>query len=122
MAPWSPPAASTGRRRSLGRHSGDRLATLAGQNAEVTAVAFAPGGKLLATGDEARRLPAMAIRPRDCASGKEAEWLRGHSRTITSLTFVDDGARLITSSGDNTCGQWDVVAGKEIRDRRPEAS
>ena len=90
------------------------MATLTGHEAEVTALAFAPGGKLLATGDDRGDCRLWRFDPA-ANEWQGGEWLRGHSRTITAMTFADDGARLITSSGDNTCGQWDVVAGKEIR-------
>ncbi len=95
-------------------NSGDKLATLTGHEAEVTALAFAPGGKLLATGDDRGDCRLWRFDPA-ANEWQGGEWLRGHSRTITAMTFADNGARLITSSGDNTCGQWDVVAGKEIR-------
>ena len=95
--------------------SGEPLATLNGHEAEVTAVRFAPGGELLASGDDRGvcRLWRYDAAKNEWIGG---EWLRGHSRTITAMRFADDGARLITSSGDNTCGQWDVAAGKEIAD------
>ena len=95
-------------------NSGDRLATLAGHTAEITAIAFAPGSQLVATGDDRGVCRLWRFDPA-ANEWRGGEWLRGHSRTITAMTFADDGARLITSSGDNTCGQWDVVAGKEIR-------
>ncbi|WP_145435621.1 WD40 domain-containing protein [Lacipirellula limnantheis] len=95
-------------------NSGDRVATLAGHDAEVTALAFAPGGKLLATGDDRGDCRLWRFDPA-LNEWQAGEWLRGHSRTITAMTFADDGARLITSSGDNTCGQWDVAAAQEIR-------
>ncbi len=95
-------------------NSGTKLATVDGHQAEVTAVAFAPNGQLLATGDDQGHARLWRFDPAS-KTWQAGAWLRGHSRTITALTFADDGARLITSSGDNTCGQWDVAAGKEIR-------
>ncbi|MBA3485558.1 MAG: PQQ-binding-like beta-propeller repeat protein, partial [Pirellulales bacterium] len=93
--------------------SGEPLATLKGHDAEVTAVRFAPGGEMLASGDDRGKCRLWRY---DAAKNKwlGGEWLNGHSRTITAMRFADGGARLITSSGDNTCGQWDVAAGKEI--------
>ncbi len=64
-----------------------------------------------------RILAAPAPAPAD-------HWLRGHrllghSRAITALAFLEDrsaagGVRLVTASGDNTCGQWNVATGREI--------
>jgi WD40 repeat protein len=33
------------------------------------------------------------------------------------MAFADGGARLVTASGDNTVGQWDVASGRELTDR-----
>jgi len=95
--------------------SGDKLATLEGHEAEVTAVRFAPGGELLATGDD-RGVCRLWKYNADEDKWIGGAWLRGHSRTITAMKFAGGGARLVTSSGDNTCGQWDVAAGQEILD------
>jgi WD40 repeat protein/serine/threonine protein kinase len=94
-------------------NSGDRLATLIGHRGDVSALAFAPGGMLLVTGDE-RGDCRLWRRDPETNQWQGGAWLRGHSRSITGMAFVDDGARLITASGDNTCGQWDVAAGREI--------
>ncbi|HEX6960960.1 MAG TPA: protein kinase [Lacipirellula sp.] len=93
--------------------SGEKLATLSGHEAEVSAVRFAPGGRVLATGDYRGVCRLWRYDP---ATEKwtGGEWLRGHSRQITAMEFVDGGARLVTSSGDNTCGQWNVTTGREI--------
>jgi WD40 repeat protein/serine/threonine protein kinase len=88
--------------------TGERIATLVGHKAEVTAIKFAPSGKLLATGDNNGHGRLWQY---DNASDKWLavdKTLEGHSRAITALAFVDGGARLISSSGDDTCGQWDV--------------
>ncbi len=98
--------------------TGDRTALLGGHESDVTAAKFAPGSHLLATGDDRGR---CRLWKHDPASGQwmGGYWLRGHSRTITALAFVDGasvegGRRLVTASGDNTCGQWDVATGREL--------
>jgi WD40 repeat protein len=95
--------------------SGEKLAMLPGHQAEVSAVRFAPGGRLLASGDE--RGHCRLWRRDDAGNWTGGDWLDGHSRTITAMAFIDDESRLITSSGDNTCGQWDVATERELRDR-----
>ena len=93
--------------------TGKLVDALAGHNGHISAVRFAPGGRLLATGDVNGRCRLWRRNPQTGA-WEAGAWLIGHSRTITALTFVDGGARLITASGDNTCGQWDVAAADEL--------
>jgi WD40 repeat protein/serine/threonine protein kinase len=96
-------------------HSGTQVgAPLAGHVAEVSAAAFSPGGDTLATGDDRGRIRLW----RKSAPGGSwalAHELRGHSRSITALRFTPDGQRLVSSSGDHTCGQWNVATGAEER-------
>ncbi|MEO2046091.1 MAG: protein kinase [Pirellulales bacterium] len=119
---------------------GHQLAKLEGDGRPITAVRFAPGGHLLATGDARGRCQLWKFHPTVSESQKDeqetekqeagvevlaGEWVKshqllGHSRTITALAFGDDPSaegelRLITASGDNTCGQWDVESGQELR-------
>jgi len=125
-------------------NSGARLAVLEGNGAPITALRFGPGNRLLATGDERGRCQLWSYRPsseegkraagretavvadktvrKDSAAGRwvRSHQLLGHSRTITALAFAGDRSaggtpRLITASGDNTCGQWDVTTGRELK-------
>jgi WD40 repeat protein len=41
--------------------------------------------------------------------------LNGHNGTITAIRFTPDAQRLVTASGDRTCGQWDLATGRELR-------
>ncbi|MAT69556.1 MAG: serine/threonine protein kinase [Planctomycetaceae bacterium] len=93
--------------------TGEKLAELAGHDAPVTAVAIAPGGDLLAAGDERGRVQLWSY---DSAANqwRGEHWLRNHSRTITALAFAEGGNRLITASGDNSCGVWDTTTGEEL--------
>jgi WD40 repeat protein len=93
--------------------SGQRVAKLTGHKTEVTAVAFAPGSQLVATGDNSGEIRLWR---HDAASN---QWLLAnssddHSRMITALAFVDSGRRLVSASGDNTVGQWDTTTGVEL--------
>ena len=96
--------------------SGERLAELKGHEAAVTAVAVAPNGQRIATGDDRGRC-RLWKHGDSSAQWEEEHLLRGHSRTIEALSFADQGRRLITASGDNTCGQWEVASGQELSDR-----
>jgi WD40 repeat protein/serine/threonine protein kinase len=97
--------------------NGEKVADLAGvDDVTVTAVSFAPGNKMIATGDDLGRCRLWRYDPAS-KQWKAGAWLRGHSRTITALAFADGGARLISASGDNTVGQWDVAGARELTDR-----
>lgn len=75
----------------------------------VTALAFSPDGKILASGTSPS---ASVIRLWDVASGAEIGQLEGHSSWLCSLVFWPDGKKLASSSGDQTIRIWDVPGRK----------
>ncbi|WUV62298.1 WD40 repeat domain-containing protein [Streptomyces sp. NBC_01478] len=87
----------------------DRLLdlSLATHDDVVTSVAFAPGGRLLASAswDGTARLWQV--------TGGRALWplavLRGHTRFVRSVAFSPDGRTLVTASEDTTVRVWDVT-------------
>jgi WD40 repeat protein len=96
--------------------TGESIATLAAHQSEVTATAVSGDASLIATGDERGDIVVWKV----AAGGQAAEPIAqfaGHSRTITALEFSPNGQTLISSSGDRTCGQWDLASGRELTDR-----
>ncbi len=79
---------------------------------EVTAIAVSRDGHLTATGDHRGEI---RLWKHSDSNWKLQSTLKGHSREITSLKFVADASRLVSASGDWTCGQWDVATGEELR-------
>jgi len=71
----------------------------------VTALAFSPDGKTLASGGG---FAESDIRLWDVADGKEIARLEGHKAWIGSLVFWPDGSRLASCSGDQTIRVWNV--------------
>src|SRR2546428_595199 len=49
----------------------------------------------------------------DSATGAEIVTLRGHSDTVSDVTFSPDGQRLASCSPDATVKTWDWVVGEE---------
>ena len=75
----------------------------------VTALAFSPDGKTLASG---AGFDDSDIRLWDVASGKEIGRLEGHGTYVSSLVFWPDGQKLVSSSADQTIRIWDVAGRK----------
>ncbi len=95
-----------------------RVRVLPGHTGPVYAVAFAHGGKLLASaGDD------KTIRLWDVSSGALVRELKGHRDKISGLAFAPDDKTLVSSSGifglevdapDARLRHWDVTTGKEL--------
>lgn len=88
----------------------------------INGVMFSPDGSILATSEylgetnsyleETNRAPV--IRLWDIATWEPLMMLKGHTETITSITFSSDGRILASASGDGTVRLWDVKTGKVL--------
>ena len=77
----------------------------------VTALAFSPDGKTLASG---AGFAESDIRLWDVATGKQIGQLEGHGSWVSSLVFWPDGRKLASSSADQTIRIWDVAGRKPL--------
>jgi RNA polymerase sigma factor (sigma-70 family) len=90
---------------------GDVIRLTRGHKHMAISLAFAPDGKLLATGGSQHD---NDVRLWDVASGREVRVLRT-GVLVPALTFSPDGKLLATGQGDGRVVLWDVATGKERR-------
>jgi WD40 repeat protein len=86
--------------------TGECLLTLRGHKQLVTAVAYSPDGKLLASGSQDNM-----VRVWDAATGRLIHTLRDHTEALASVAFSPDGERLASAGQDRTVRLWDVASG-----------
>jgi WD40 repeat protein len=84
---------------------------------DVSALAFAPNGWLLATG--VRNCHECAIRLFDARTGELVRGWNAHKSGVSALAFTLDGKRLVSGGDDYVVALWDVATGARIAvDRR----
>ncbi len=95
--------------RVIDLHDGKELWSAVAAKQFVTALAFSPDGKTLAS---AAGFDESGIRLWDVASGKEIGRLEGHQTWVGSIVFWPDGSKLASASADQTIRTWDVASRK----------
>lgn len=89
----------------------DRLLQM-GHTGEVTAIAFSPDGRRLATGSYDN-----AVRLWDVPAGQEELKLTGHQKMITAIAFSPDGHHLASGSADGSFVVSDAETGATLYSR-----
>ncbi|OHV39566.1 MULTISPECIES: WD40 repeat domain-containing serine/threonine protein kinase [Pseudofrankia] len=90
---------------------------LAGHTGQVTSVAFAPDGRMLATAsvDGTARVWRLAGET-DTGASPLGEPLRGHEGRVLAVAYSPDGRALATAGGDHTARLWlRAATGSEAR-------
>lgn len=75
------------------------------QSSWVTAVAFSPDGKQMATGHD-----DSIVRLWDVADRRQLRQYRGHDRAISALAFSPEGKRLASAAEGKLIRLWDLTA------------
>lgn len=84
---------------------------LEGHDESISALAFAPDGRILASGAQGDNV--IRLWNVDAASLERA--LEGHTGWIRSLAFSPDGSLLASGSTDQSIIIWDVASGRQLR-------
>jgi WD40 repeat protein len=92
------------------REAHQELLSLRGHAKLVSAVAFSPDGKRLASASNDRTIKVWNM-----ATGENIMTLEGHTGNVLAVAFNSDGVHLATGSGegDNTVRLWDLSTGKQ---------
>ncbi len=107
---------ATGREvRRFGASQGKVPPSFTGSPAWAFEVAFAPDGKLLASGAGNVLATDDTIRLWDVATGQEVRRCRGHGDRIRCFAFAPDGTLLASGAQDRTVRLWGPATGKELR-------
>ncbi len=81
-----------------------------GHRGTVNCVAFAPSGKLAASGGDDRTVRLWQI-----PAGNELACLKSDGAEVYALAFAPDGKRVISGGADKRLRLWDVETGKLLR-------
>ncbi|MFO0959646.1 MAG: WD40 repeat domain-containing protein [Isosphaeraceae bacterium] len=75
----------------------------------VTAVAFSPGGGVIASASRDRAIHLWQLNTR-----KQLPSLLGHTGPIAAIAYSPDGGALVSASEDRTVKIWDTASGREM--------
>lgn len=92
--------------------SGKPKLDFTGSAGHLTALAYSPDGRLVATGGGGGD---ATVRVWDVAAGKQVAHLRGEIFDITCVRFSPDGKQIVSADSSGVARLWDWATGREAR-------
>ncbi|XRM40201.1 hypothetical protein ABZX51_003521 [Aspergillus tubingensis] len=96
---------------------GAGLAMLVGHDKAVSAIAFSPDNRLIATASWDHKVIIW-----DASTGKDLQTLHGHTNVVCAVAFSADSKILASASWDETVHLWDVRIGEQLQTLQCEST
>ena len=93
-------------------YSGNKIHAIPLRSSWVMTCAYAPSGSFVASGGLDNVCSIFNLKSED-GNVKMSRELCGHSGYLSCCRFIDDN-QILTSSGDQTLGLWDIETGKQV--------
>src|SRR6266487_2139886 len=88
---------------------GTTLSTYYGHRNAISAIAWSPDGKYLASASFDKTVQVW-----EAATGKQLLTYRGHADTVTAVAWSPDGSLLASASYDKTVQVWKSLTGQPV--------